>query len=320
MCQRHRRFWLACDRFACARPKPIDSTRTQFKPTPNFLLTHFRPHPFNPGRHPWRPVSFPLPFPFLSSQFPPHPPRTKPIPNPFSPNPSPTPFPKASPMTTRTVETPNPATPSASFPLVPLLKPASGNLTLTATVYRDSGDDTPTLVTVKNQTGATLGSTTLTTPPGNLTANISIPATAIQTCQVKPTIECTPEPPVLTSCCEQPIPRTLTVTTEITGDTSNVGGTYKIKYRPESTFYAPAEWWSEPSAGGDCQDVVLLCSPSWASDELRLVVQGTCDRGTYFDNEVTVVSCSPLLIEFTFTATGIYSPEENMVVTGTITE
>ncbi|WP_131818460.1 hypothetical protein [Planctopirus hydrillae] len=50
-------------------------------------------------------------------------------------------------MTTRTVDTPNPATPSASFPLVPLLKPASGNLTLTATVYRDSGDETSTFVT-----------------------------------------------------------------------------------------------------------------------------------------------------------------------------
>ncbi|ODA29480.1 hypothetical protein A6X21_08495 [Planctopirus hydrillae] len=79
-------------------------------------------------------------------------------------------------MTTRIVETPNPATTSASFPLVPLLKPASGNLTLTANVNRDPGDDSP--VTAQLLNGATvLGSTNLTTPagPGSVSFPTKIP-------------------------------------------------------------------------------------------------------------------------------------------------
>ncbi len=97
-----------------SRSRPAETHRFRLNPVQTNPKRPADPFPsplFNPGRHPWRPVSFPLPAPFRSSKFPP--------------------------LTTH----------SASFPLIPLLKPASGNLTLTATINRDSSDETSTFVT-----------------------------------------------------------------------------------------------------------------------------------------------------------------------------
>ncbi|WP_131818230.1 hypothetical protein [Planctopirus hydrillae] len=225
-------------------------------------------------------------------------------------------------MTTRTVETPNPATPSASFPLVPLLKPASGNLTLTATVYRDSSDDTPTLVTVKNQTGATLGSTTLTTPPGNLTANISIPGTASETCEIEPVITVTPIAGINIACCEFPIPATLTNHVTVSGTGTSADGThsYTLVYTEENSRVTDPGWYPPDYETEDdngtgvttypCGTIFFYCYGHLLSN---FSYQAICPSSSHMVGTFNVQSCNP------FSATwSMSSPDGTIQVEGTI--
>ncbi len=41
-CHRHKRYWVASECLFCNLPKPIDSTRTQFKPPPKLRATATR--------------------------------------------------------------------------------------------------------------------------------------------------------------------------------------------------------------------------------------------------------------------------------------
>jgi hypothetical protein len=71
------------------------------------------------------------------------------------------------------------------------------------------------------------------------------------------------------------------------------------------------DWRSDGTPGGACDDMILVCSgSSWNMQQ-----QGTCDNATDFTKVVTLVSCNPLLINFTFTST-----MSDVVVTGTISE
>jgi len=115
-------------------------------------------------------------------------------------------------------------------------------------------------------------------------------------------------PTVETACCpDDPTPETLTVDVTVTGTTSNAGSqTYDITYDS-----GMGDWRSDGTPGGACDDMILVCSgSSWNMQQ-----QGTCDNATDFTKVVTLVSCNPLLINFTFTST-----MSDVVVTGTISE
>jgi hypothetical protein len=109
----------------------------------------------------------------------------------------------------RIITTPNPATPSSGFPLTPFTKPASGNLTLTATITRDPGDDTPVLVRIVDDEESPLASIVLSTPAGSQPVSLTFSSPETNDCQIGLGIECEALPPVPTYCCEAPIPAIL---------------------------------------------------------------------------------------------------------------